>query len=106
MIVSNAKLVAELRRRGTRRTALFLGAGASKTFGYPVTGELLGSIFRALRLKRFLPTLLGERPGTAVHNRQSLRAYLDQLLPGKTRSRGTLPLVTSLLSLIDYSLVS
>lgn len=106
MIISNARLAADLRRLPRKRTALFLGAGASNTFGYPITSELLRRIINALRLKQFLPGLLGEPPGAAKRHRKSLRTYLDQLLPGKARSHGHLPLVTSLLSLIDYSLVT
>jgi len=77
--------------------ALFLGAGASKAFGLPLTDDLLplivkgaqnGSLFRALN--------------DDSERRRVLLASLEEIIPGMTASRW--PSIVDLLSLIDYAL--
>jgi NAD-dependent SIR2 family protein deacetylase len=92
--------------RESKRVAVFLGAGASKDFGYPLTGELLEGIFREIKKPTFLPLLEGDEPDTDVRNRQLLHDYLKDLMPGESLERRNLPLVTALLSLLDFSLAS
>ncbi|HYE87312.1 MAG TPA: SIR2 family protein [Vicinamibacterales bacterium] len=97
--------VAGLRQPGATRTAVLLGAGASKPFDYPLTRDLLPQIVDWLNHKDFL-RFDDESEAIGRRRRQLLREYLMQLLPGK-RHRGTsLPLVTSLMSLLDYSLAT
>ena len=92
--------------RGGKRIAVFLGAGASAPFGYPITRELLKKIVCSLDrgTSGFLKTLAGDPSDTGRHNRDLLSQYLSALLPGESVPRQNLPLVTTLLSLLDYSL--
>jgi hypothetical protein len=39
-----------------KKTVLFLGAGMSNTFGYPLTKEILPSIVEGLKKKHYLMT--------------------------------------------------
>jgi hypothetical protein len=81
-----------------RRTAVFMGAGASKAFGYPLTGELFPAIRADLR-KRV--AFEGIPPRS---KNDELMKLLRRLLPGfLTEDR--LPYITDVLSLIDYSLL-
>lgn len=98
--------VQRLRRRKSKRIAVFLGAGASANFGYPLTRDLLRIIIENINSPRFLAALDGDPPGTGKANRELLRDYLFELLPGESLSRDNLPLVTSLLSLLDYSIAT
>jgi hypothetical protein len=82
--------------------AIFLGAGASKSFGFPLTAEILPMIRSRLKAK----CLFG---ATSDDKRQEsrLRFLLRCLLPGINRiNYKNLPLITEVLSLIDYSLIS
>jgi hypothetical protein len=77
--------------------AVFLGAGASKAFGYLLTNELLPRIRDGLDRG----TLFTE----SQPHREELLTYLTALLPGlSTISPKNLPLITDVLSLIDHSL--
>jgi hypothetical protein len=107
-IVESTVAIDGLRRRDRRRVAVFLGAGASATFGYPITGQLLERVAISLdrRSTNFLKDLRGDPRGTGHRNRELLAEYLTALLPGPTLQRENLPLVTTLLSLLDYSLVA
>ena len=106
----------EAARRISQRTgkvAVFLGAGASKTFGWPLTNELLPIIIDGIIEEDLFEDV---RINTEKHNaadRELLTEALLALCPGlpftrtslkKTQQR--LPLVTSLLSMLDYSLSS
>lgn len=95
-----------IRRRRSKRVAIFLGAGASSVFGYPLTRALLPTIMTAVHDRDFLPALHGDPPRQGSRNRRELHRVLMQLLPGENLRRQNLPLVTSLLSLLDYSLAS
>ncbi|HKP76341.1 MAG TPA: hypothetical protein VJT67_12510 [Longimicrobiaceae bacterium] len=81
-----------------KRIALFLGAGASFTFGVPLTQDLLGEIITGCKSRR-----LFSRSGDADQYCNELLHHLKELLPGLTDTI-KLPLVTDLISLIDYSL--
>jgi hypothetical protein len=77
--------------------AVFLGAGASKAFGYLLTNELLPRIKDGLDAG----TLFAE----SGRHREELLTYLTALLPGfSSISAEKLPLITDVLSLIDHSL--
>lgn len=85
--------------RKQKPVALFLGAGASRTFGVPLTREILREILQKCREQ----TLFGESPHGAAANKRLL-ASLQALLPGLDVPGMELPLITDLISLIDYSL--
>jgi hypothetical protein len=105
LLVTNAAL-AESLRRNPRCTALFLGAGASAVFGYPITSQLLEKIFLFAGDVDFLADLDGRSPVVGRRNCRILSSYLGQLLPGKGQKKDRLPLVTPQLSLLDYSLAT
>ena len=105
-VASASDAAAELHRRPTARSVVFLGAGASKTFGYPLTRDLLPAIFGELGSSEFLTGYDTGAASSARRSRRLLKDYLLQLLPGKSLRRANLPLVTSLLSLLDYSIAT
>jgi hypothetical protein len=79
--------------------ALFLGAGASKAFGYPLTGELLPD------LRRFLHDGTLRRWGVTPSDQDMLRRGLREILPGiPGMPRRRLPLITDVLTLVDHSM--
>jgi hypothetical protein len=80
------------------RVAIFLGAGASKSFGLPLTSEILPLIRQECQSGDLFN---GAKPAST----QTLERYLSDLLPGYKDLRLHLPLVTDILSLIDYSLL-
>jgi NAD-dependent SIR2 family protein deacetylase len=80
-------------------TALFLGAGASRAFGFPLTKDLLPTILKELESKDLFKGFSGGESAM-----QDLQRGLELLLPGLARSRDSLPLITDVLSLLDYSL--
>ena len=102
----------EIRAR-TGRVAVFLGAGASKTFGWPLTNELLPIIIDGLiRNDLFEDDRINNRRQNAA-DRRLLRKTLLALCPGLlirrdflNQSKDRLPLVTSLLSMLDFSLMA
>jgi hypothetical protein len=98
-----AAAVRRLRDLTRGPVAVFLGAGASKPFGYPLTAELLTKIVTSLGASDFLKVLPGEH---AKRHRERLRRYLLQLMPGESLRLKNLPLVTSLLSMLDYSIAT
>jgi hypothetical protein len=80
------------------RVAIFLGAGASKAFGYPLTSDLLPD------LRDFLRDGTLEQWGYSTSERDTLREGLRALFPGIRRiQRNKLPLITDILTLIDHS---
>src|SRR5437879_4440625 len=99
--VEGTVAVDRLLRRDPGHVAVFLGAGASATFGYPITGQLLQRVATSLdrRSTNFLKGLRGDPRDTGDRNRELLAEYLKALLPGPTLQREDLPLVTTLLSL-------
>jgi hypothetical protein len=48
-LASMDEFLSELRAKSACRIAIFLGAGASKIFGYPVTRDLMLIIFQGLK---------------------------------------------------------
>jgi hypothetical protein len=83
---------------------VFMGAGASKPLGYPLTGAILPAILKKLTKKA---ALFG-RSEADVRAAEDLRRSLQLLLPGLDGfdDDSNLPLVTDILSLIDHSLTS
>ena len=101
------ELLNALDRRSSRPIAVFLGAGASKTFGYPLTRELMFEIFHGLQSGKVLnekPNGGGEK-GTRTLG-SMLFEFLANLLPGERMSQKTMPMVTGVLSLLDFALAT
>lgn len=78
----------------------FLGAGASKPFGFPLTSEILPKIWKEIGTG----DLFAGFPN-AERSAKRLGEDLKALLPGLERA-SELPLITDILSLIDYSLLT
>jgi NAD-dependent SIR2 family protein deacetylase len=83
-----------------RRVVIFLGAGASKPLGFPLTGEILPEIVRRLDRED-----LFRGSAVNVEDCRKLRRYLETLMPGLVRDDVSLPLITDVLSLTDQLLV-
>jgi hypothetical protein len=92
------RLVEELVKPTSGSLAIFLGAGASKPFGYPITRELMLSILRHVRTQARL-----KKRG---HPQEKLHRFLRGLLPGERIAKETVPMVTGVLSLLDYALAT
>jgi hypothetical protein len=96
----------ELRAKSVRPIAIFLGAGASKVFGYPITRDLMLKIFQGLAKGEILeksakgPGVMSQDPRTELLN------FLTALLPGERYSEEKVPMVTGVLSLLDFSLAT
>ena len=96
------------------KVAVFLGAGASKTFGWPLTNELLPIILGGLIDKDlFEDVRINKKRGKNAADRKLLKKALLALCPGiilnqkfLKECKHRLPLVTSLLSMLDFSLMS
>lgn len=95
------------------RTVVFLGAGASKPLGIPLTAEIFPDIVERLWSKSTRKKRLFM--GDAI-DQERLKTCLNRVLPGlseppadKKQRKGwykSLPLVTDVLSAIDYLLLS
>jgi hypothetical protein len=80
-----------------KSTVVFMGAGASKPFGFPLTKELLPLIKDSVAK--------GDLFENSSSDRELLLQGLKKLLPGVDSIEPTdLPLITDVLSLIDHSL--
>lgn len=97
----------------TGKVAVFLGAGASFTFGWPLTSGLLPIILDGLIEKNlFEDGRINDKRQNAL-DRERLAKAVTALCPGieicksfLTENEHRLPLVTSLLSMLDYSVGS
>jgi hypothetical protein len=92
------------RERATNRVgplALFLGAGASKPFGFPVTDEILPEVLSRLRRGDLFPRGEGRGPREADESARDLGELLERLLPGLFAERVVAPLITDVFSLLD-----
>jgi hypothetical protein len=89
------------------RTVLFLGAGASRPFGFPMTAEILPEILRRLRERSlFRPRRRGRTraPGASAHD--ELHDLLSRFVPALFDTGVEPPLITDLLSLVDHLLTA
>src|SRR5688500_6928226 len=105
--ISLAPFVACMARRKTKRiplsdgpTAHFLGAGASKPFGFPVTDEILPEVLRRLGRGDLFPRDK-KRSRDAGASSDELRELLERALPGLFAPRVAAPLITDVFSLLD-----
>jgi NAD-dependent SIR2 family protein deacetylase len=88
-----------------RRTVLFLGAGASRPFGFPMTAEILPEILRRLRERALFREARRGRirePGASAHD--ELHDLLSRFVPTLFDAEVEPPLITDLLSLVDHLL--
>src|SRR5438477_8418664 len=93
--------------REARRSVLFLGAGASRPFGFPMTAEILPEVLRRLRERALFPEARRGRlreAGASAHD--ELHDLLSRFVPTLFDAGLEPPLITDLLSLIDHLLVS
>jgi len=105
-IVAMDDVLSALSPTSLRSLVVFLGAGASKPFGYPITRELMLRILQGLHQGTILAKA-GKGPGMKTGApREELRAFLTDLLPGERLSKESVPMVTGVLSLLDYSLAT
>lgn len=86
------------------RTVLFLGAGASAAFGYPITSAILPRIRQMLDDGTLFP--IASNPARERGRMQRLREHLVALFPTIFEESIELPLITDLLSLIDLMLTT
>ncbi len=88
-----------------RRFVLFLGAGASRPFGFPMTAEILPEILRRLRERALFREARRGRmrePGASAHD--ELHDLLSRFVPTLFAAEVEPPLITDLLSLVDHLL--
>jgi NAD-dependent SIR2 family protein deacetylase len=78
----------------TVRTVLFLGAGASRAFGYALTDEIMPEILARARRRSFLDGSLNRRSKHALSRLKELHAGLSRSAPS----------ITEVLSLLDQGL--
>ena len=90
------------KQKTPRPTALFLGAGSSAAFGYPVTSRLFPMIREKLLAKKLFD--LAANPKRERAKMKRLRAYLERLLPSVFAEDVELPWITEVLSLVDQFL--
>jgi hypothetical protein len=84
-----------------RNRAVFLGAGASKPLGYPLTAEILPEIRKRLdERKLFDGGIRGQK------DRKQLASYLKGMFPGWKLPNVEPPIITDILSLVDYARMS
>lgn len=79
-----------------RRVAVFMGAGASRAFGYPLTRDIFPAIWARARDEKLF---WGDRAAC-----RELKSGLTDLLPGLS-TVSEVPLITHVLSLIDQSVL-
>jgi len=80
------------------RIALFVGAGASKPFRFPLTREILPRIVEKLDDR----SLFGPKEDEGAQRyRDQLMRFLGQVLPGLNKQRAHHILITEILSLLD-----
>jgi hypothetical protein len=90
-----------------KRTVLFLGAGASRPFGFPMTAEILPEILRRLGERTLFRRVRGGRAGGAgASTHDELHHLLSRFMPTLFESEITRPLITDLLSLVDHLLTA
>ena len=86
-----------------KRIVLFVGAGASRACGYPITGDILPEILHCLETGKFSNGKDFEDEHIQAHARPLL-SILRHLVPKD--SGGHIPQITEVLSVIDYCLES
>jgi NAD-dependent SIR2 family protein deacetylase len=96
----------DLRSSSSRPIALFFGAGASKTFGYPITRDLMLKVFEGLINDEILEQSYKGPGAKSDDPRTELLSFLQALIPIEQYKKKNVPMVTSVLSLLDFSLAT
>jgi NAD-dependent SIR2 family protein deacetylase len=87
------------------RTVLFLGAGASRPFGFPMTAEILPEILRRLKSRAlFRHARAGRSREAGASTHDELQHLLSRFMPALFAGGVEPPLITDLLSLVDHLL--
>jgi NAD-dependent SIR2 family protein deacetylase len=87
------------------RTVLFLGAGASRPFGFPMTAEILPEILRRLKSRAlFRHARAGRSREAGASTHDELQHLLSRFMPALFEGGVEPPLITDLLSLVDHLL--
>jgi NAD-dependent SIR2 family protein deacetylase len=87
------------------RTVLFLGAGASRPFGFPMTAEILPEVLRRLKSRElFRDAGRSREAGASTHD--ELQDLLSRFMPALFEGGVEPPLITDLLSLVDHLLTA
>lgn len=90
------------RRKELPRIAVFMGAGASRAFEFPLTSDLLPTI-----RSRLEDGSLFKGYDNSKRHRATLHRFLRDLLPGFGKAHPEhLPLITEVLSLVDHSITT
>jgi len=85
----------------------FLGAGCSKNFGYPLTGEIMPGILKNLYNNDLFELDRGEKTSIEKKQEKELKSFIELLYPGlkelnlKDKMKLT-PSITEILSLVDH----
>lgn len=92
-----------------KKAAVFLGAGASCPFGLPTTSALLGLVLEGLHDGGLFFSRDAKQTNSEKSEREDMKFLLETLkriMPGWSLEfpKDKLPLITEILSLIDYSL--
>lgn len=87
----------------------FLGAGASKNFGYPLTGEIMPLIMEGLVGHELFQLGVAKKTKKEYQYEKELLGFLYKLYPGlrgknfsKQQSHKQIPNITEVLSLVDH----
>ena len=84
--------------RAETTSVVFIGAGASKSLGLPLTNEIFGEVLNGISTGTLFEGGIPE----ALENRQALKGLFDALLPG---AAGAAPFITDLLSMLDHAML-
>jgi len=85
----------------------FLGAGASKSFGYPLTGEIIPMIMERLIKHDLFQISNSRKTKSEIKQEKNLLSYLYLLYPGLNGKKkfddiNSIPNITEILSLVDH----
>jgi len=89
-----------------KNTVYFLGAGASKNFGYPLTNEIMPEILIRLS-KNNLFQSDSYRSSIEIEKENQLRNFIYTMYPGLVdidllKEKTRIPNITEVLSMVDY----
>jgi hypothetical protein len=88
-----------MKEKIVNKIVLFLGAGASKAFGLPLTGEIFPLIIEKINNK----TLFDGNENEQIE----LQSFIGNLLPGIKKLTVTqYPMITDILSLLDHTIIN
>ncbi len=92
---------------GKKSIVYFLGAGCSKNFGYPLTGEIMPEIIRNLKDNDLFQLNKNRKTQKEKDQEKDLKHFLELLYPGlkgitlSTQNK-TIPSIVEVLSFVDH----